>query len=101
MRRFRLLRVYFEHVSPQVAKYALDEERGSEVLASIADAPTRPERGLAVADPKLRPRSNRAVEDKVASVRASYALISDHNNGTLVGSTGHPEWFYHTDHGES
>ncbi|GMF44014.1 unnamed protein product [Phytophthora fragariaefolia] len=31
-------------------------------------------------------------EDKVASLKQSFSLISDHNNGTLVGSTGRPSW---------
>ncbi|GMF23155.1 unnamed protein product [Phytophthora fragariaefolia] len=52
-----------------------------------------PEGGLDVCDASFRPRSLRATEDKVASLKQSFSLISDHNNGTLVGSTGRPSWF--------
>ncbi|OWZ06381.1 hypothetical protein PHMEG_00021369 [Phytophthora megakarya] len=35
----------------------------------------------------------RSVEDKMSSLKSTYTLIKDHNNGTLVGSTGRLEWF--------
>ncbi|KAE8960492.1 hypothetical protein PR001_g30371 [Phytophthora rubi] len=89
--------VYSTYISRLVAMRS--EVTGSavesvdEYLVEVANAPPRPEGGLGVADPNFRPRSRRALEDKMASLRSSYTLISDHNNGTLVGSTGRPEWF--------
>ncbi|EGZ13791.1 hypothetical protein PHYSODRAFT_303191 [Phytophthora sojae] len=59
----------------------------------MAKAPPKPEGGIAVTDPDFWPRQPRAVDDKMASLRSSYSLISDHNNGTLVGSAGRPAWF--------
>ncbi|ETM02210.1 hypothetical protein L917_01282 [Phytophthora nicotianae] len=44
-------------------------------------------------DSAFRPRSLRSTEDKVDSLKQSLSFISDHNNGSLVGSTGRPAWF--------
>ncbi|KAG3117384.1 hypothetical protein PI125_g3872 [Phytophthora idaei] len=49
-----------------------------------------PEGGLDVCDRAFRPRSLRSTDDKVASLKQSFSLISDHNDGSLVGSTGRP-----------
>ncbi|KAE8985756.1 hypothetical protein PF005_g21441 [Phytophthora fragariae] len=48
---------------------------------------------LDVSSESFRPRSLRSTEDKTASLKQSFTLISDHNNGSLLGSTGHPAWF--------
>ncbi|KAE9336745.1 hypothetical protein PF008_g12875 [Phytophthora fragariae] len=51
------------------------------------------EGGLDVSSESFRPRSLRSTEDKTASLKQSFTLISGHNNGSLVGSTGRPAWF--------
>ncbi|GMF49480.1 unnamed protein product [Phytophthora fragariaefolia] len=73
------------------------EERGTEPLSheefKKACPKEGPEGGLDVCDASFRPRSLRATEDKVASLKPSFSLNSDHNNGTLVGSADRPSWF--------
>ncbi|KAE8892410.1 hypothetical protein PF005_g27447 [Phytophthora fragariae] len=52
-----------------------------------------PEGGLVVMGAEFRPHSERAIKDKMGSLRQTFTLISDHNSGRLVGSTGKPAWF--------
>ncbi|KAE9031172.1 hypothetical protein PF011_g259 [Phytophthora fragariae] len=86
--------VYISHLLALKFEIAgLELEDAGEYLAGIVYAPPKPEGGLAVADPNFRPISQRALEDKMASLRSSFTLISDPNNGTLVDSTGRPEWY--------
>ncbi|KAE9031940.1 hypothetical protein PR003_g11386 [Phytophthora rubi] len=51
------------------------------------------EGGLDVSSESFRRRSLRSTADKTASQKQSFTLISDHNDGSLVGSTGRPAWF--------
>ncbi|ETI50261.1 hypothetical protein F442_01341 [Phytophthora nicotianae P10297] len=87
--------IYNEYLGRLANRKAV--ETGSVTLSAdefkTACATEGPEGGLDVCDSAFRPLSLRSTEAKVASLKQSFSLISDHNNGSLVGSTGRPAWF--------
>ncbi|KAE9146632.1 hypothetical protein PF006_g8606 [Phytophthora fragariae] len=65
-------------------------KEANEVFLERAVTVSSPEGGLAVMGAEFRPRSERAIKDKMESLRQTFTLISDHNSGRHVGSTGKP-----------
>nr|KAE8928531.1 hypothetical protein PF009_g21325 [Phytophthora fragariae] len=89
----RVYDLYVEALCELRAELSGCAKETNEVFLERTVTVSGPEGGLAVMGAEFRPRSERPIKSKMGSLRQMFALISDHNSGRLVGSTGKPAWF--------
>ncbi|KAE8963460.1 hypothetical protein PR002_g29283 [Phytophthora rubi] len=84
---------YIDGLSTLRAKHSGEPAEPNDIFLERTAGGLSPEGGLSVQDPGFRPRTHRPVKDKMASLKQSFTLVTDHKSGRLVGSTGKPGWF--------
>ncbi|KAE8957922.1 hypothetical protein PR001_g31207 [Phytophthora rubi] len=88
----RVYDLYVEALFELRAELSGCTKEANEVLLERTVTVSGLEGGLAVMGAELRQRSERAITDKMGSLRQTFTLTSDHNSGRLVGSTGKSAW---------